>query len=69
MKKFDTISGAFDWWIKNIYPDLPADKKKGRAVTAWKDYTYKQGISEKRMKDILIEFGHFEIKTTIIYKP
>lgn len=38
-------------------------------VQAWKDYTYKQGISETRMRDILIEFGEFEIKTIITYKP
>lgn len=69
MKKFSTIPEAFDWWIKNIYPSLPPEKKKGRAVQAWKDYTFEKGISETRMRDILIEFGHFEIKTIITYKP
>lgn len=69
MKKFETIQEAFDWWIKNIYPSLPPETKKGKAVTAWRDYTYNQGISEKRMRDILVEFGHFKIKTTIIYEP
>jgi hypothetical protein len=69
MKKFTTITEAFEWWIKNIYPDLPAEKKKGRPVSAWKDYTYNQGISEKRMKEILIEYGDFIIETIITYKP
>ena len=69
MKRFETIPEAFEWWLKNIYPGLPADVKKGKPVQAWADYTFKKGISEKRMKDILLEFGNFEIKTTIIYKP
>jgi hypothetical protein len=69
MKKFTTIPEAFDWWIKNVYPSLPPDRKKGKAVTAWRDYTHKRGISETRMREVLLEFGHFEIKTTIIYKP
>lgn len=69
MKKFDSIPEAFDWWIKNVYPSLPADVKKGKPVTAWRDYTYNQGISEKRMRDILIEFGNFRIETVIVYEP
>ena len=69
MKTFETIPEAFDWWIKNLYPSLTPDQKKGKAVRAWKDYTYKQGISEKRMREILIEFGHFKIKTSIVYEP
>jgi hypothetical protein len=68
MKQFNSIPEAFDWWIENIYPSLPAEMKKGKPVTAWRDYTHKLGISETRMKNILIEYGHFEIKTIIIYK-
>ncbi|GAB2784345.1 hypothetical protein GCM10027275_30660 [Rhabdobacter roseus] len=69
MKQFTTIPEAFDWWIKNIYPTLPPDVKKGKPVSAWRDYTHGGGVSEKRMKEILIEFGHFEIKTIITYRP
>lgn len=69
MKKFNSIPEAFDWWIKNVYPSLPPDLKKGKPVTAWRDYTYNQGISEKRMRDILIEFGNFRIETLIVYEP
>jgi hypothetical protein len=69
MKSFETIREAFDWWIKNIYPTLSPELKKGKPVTAWRDYTHNLGISETRMRDILIEFGSFEIKTSIIYKP
>jgi hypothetical protein len=69
MKKFTTIAEAFDWWVKNIYPNLEADKKKGKAVQAMQDYTYKKGISEKRMKQILLDYGHFKIETVITYEP
>ncbi|NIJ55373.1 hypothetical protein [Dyadobacter arcticus] len=69
MTSFDTIPEAFDWWIKNHYPALSPELKKGKAVRAWKDYTYNQGISEKRMREILIEFGHFKIKTSIVHEP
>lgn len=69
MRKFNSITEAFEWWIKNIYPALPAEIKKGKPVTAWRDYTYNQGISEKRMREILVEFGNFRIETVIIYEP
>ncbi|MPR36633.1 hypothetical protein [Salmonirosea aquatica] len=69
MKKFTTIPEAFDWWIKNIYPSLPPDVKKGRPVTAWRDYTHKRGISEERMRGILLDYGHFKITTSITYEP
>ena len=69
MKKFTTIADAFEWWVKNIYPDLPPDQKKGKAVQAVQDYIYSKGISEKRMRQILLEFGHFTIETIITYKP
>ena len=69
MKKFSTIPEAFEWWIHNIYPSLPPERKKGRPVQAWKDYMFDKGISETRMRDILVEFGDFEIKTIVTYKP
>jgi hypothetical protein len=69
MKKFSSIPEAFDWWLKNVYPTLPADVKKGKPVSAWRDYTHGGGVSEKRMKEILIEFGRFKIETTITYEP
>lgn len=69
MKQFSSITEAFDWWLKNIYPSLPPDTKKGPLKTAWRDYTYGLGISEKRMKSILSEFGKIEIKTVVNFTP
>lgn len=69
MKTFTDIEEAFKWWLSNIYPDLPAEVKKGKPVSAWRDYTHGGGVSEKRMKEILTEFGNFEIRTIITYRP
>jgi hypothetical protein len=69
MKQFSSVQEAFDWWIKNIYPNLPADQKKGKLTNAWRDYVHKESMSESRMKEILIDYGHFEIQTIITYKP
>ena len=69
MKKFTTITEAFEWWLKNIYPSLDPELKKGKPVSAWRDYTHGGGVSEKRMKQILVEYGHFTIETIITYKP
>jgi hypothetical protein len=69
MKRFSSVPEAFEWWLKNIYPTLPADTKKGKPVSAWRDYTHGGGVSEKRMREILVEFGHFKIETIITYEP
>jgi hypothetical protein len=67
MTKFESIREAFDWWIKHRYPLLPPDVKKGRPVAAWRDYKYGGGISEKRMQEVLKEFGKANIKILISF--
>lgn len=69
MTTFQSIEEAFDWWVKNLYPALTSDQKRGKAVQAMQDYIYGKGISEKRMRQILLEYGHFEIETIVRYKP
>ena len=69
MKKFSTMKDAFEYWAKTIYPTLPPDVKKGRYTSAWKDYTYQQGISEKRMTEILSDFGKVDVKVEITFTP
>ncbi len=68
MKTFTSIQEAFDWWIKNIYPNLPAEEKKGRLTNAWRNYTHKQSMSLEKMIDILKDY-EFDIKTIVTYKP
>lgn len=69
MKQFSSIWEAFDWWVQHVYPSLPPERKKGKAVQAVQDYLYEKGISEKRKKAILLEYGNFKIETIITYQP
>jgi len=69
MQKFNSITEAFDWWVKHFYPNLPPDKKKGKTLQGMQDYIYGRGVSEKRMTDILEEHGHFHVQTIVIYTP
>ena len=68
MKTFASIEEAFRWWLENIYPLLPPEKKKGRLTTAWRNYTYKQSLSVNKMSEILKDYG-FKIQTKVTYDP
>lgn len=68
MQTFSPVEEAFEWWLKNIYPAIPAETKEGRYRNAWRDYTFKKGISQKRMKEILADFGDVHEKTIITFK-
>ena len=69
MKSFSSIDEAFKWFLENVYKNLPPDQKKGRLTYAWRDYTHGGSITEKRMREILEEFGDIEVKTIVNYKP
>lgn len=69
MKSFSSIDEAFRWFLDNVYKNLPPDQKKGRLTYAWRDYTHGGSITEKRMREILEEFGEVEVKTIVNYKP
>jgi len=60
MPQFQTIEQAFKWFLENIYPDLPTEKKM--AIRDVKYAFYKEGrnISTKRMKRILEEYTDYE---------
>ncbi|MET7254948.1 hypothetical protein [Dyadobacter fermentans] len=68
MQTFSSVEEAFEWWLKNIYPAFLAETKEGRYRNAWRDYTFKKGISQKRMKEILADFGDVHEKTIITFK-
>ncbi|ODS82030.1 MAG: hypothetical protein ABS46_09980 [Cytophagaceae bacterium SCN 52-12] len=69
MKQFSSITEAFAWWLKNVYPTLPAERKKGRLTYAWRDFSHGGSITEKRMRVILEEFGDIEIQTVVRFTP
>lgn len=69
MKQFESINEAFGWWLKNVYPQISPEEKKGKLTYAWRDYTHKLGISEKRMREILAQYGTIEVRTLVNYTP
>jgi hypothetical protein len=69
MKTFSSMKDAFEWWLKDVYPELPADQKNGKYRNAWRDYTFNKGISEKRMRDVLSDFGAISVKTVVTFNP
>jgi hypothetical protein len=50
-------------------PIRAPDRKKGKLKTAWRDYTYNQGISQKRMVEILSEFGAVDVAVIVRFTP
>lgn len=69
MQTFTSVEEAFKWWLTSIYPSLPPDVKKGRLTNAWRDFTHNRGIAEKRMLEILNEYGDVEVKTIVKFTP
>lgn len=61
MPQFPTIEKAFEWFLENIYPELPAEQKTV-ALRSAKHAFYSEGrsISQKRMKRILEENSDYE---------
>ena len=60
MPQFQTIEQAFEWFLENIYPDLPTENKM--AIRDAKYIFYKEGrnISNKKMQRILEEYTDYE---------
>jgi hypothetical protein len=67
VKTFASLEQAFECWIKTIYPTIPPSLKEGKYRNAWRDYTLKKGISQKRMKAVLSDFGNISEKLTITF--
>lgn len=67
MKKFGSVEEAFAWFLENIYKNLPPEEKKGELTVAWRNFTHKQGISQKRMTAILHRYG-FDVNVSVTYK-
>ncbi|PQA52991.1 hypothetical protein C5O19_25210 [Siphonobacter curvatus] len=70
MQTFTSVEEAFEWFLENIYKNLPPDEKKGELTAAWRNYTHKLGISQKKMVSILERYGFsINVRTIVTYKP
>ena len=69
MPQFNTLPEAFEWFWENVYPHLPSEQKTPALRTAKHAY-YKrdENVSEKRMRRILAEHVHFQVKYEVVIK-
>jgi len=61
MEEFKTLTEAYEWFLENVYPDLPTSQK--RLLRDAKYSYYKEGkkVSEKRMQRILSDYCELDI--------
>jgi hypothetical protein len=60
MPEFTNLKDAFQWWIENVYPDLPSeDKLKLRLTKA--DFIRGKTISDNLIQKILGKYGDLEL--------
>ena len=59
MPEFNTLPEAFEWFLENIYPDLPPEKKYKLRSAKYAYYKEGEKVSEKRMRRILGEYSNF----------
>lgn len=61
MPQFLNLTQAFEWFLENVYPELPAEDKY--ALRNAKYYFYKEGgkVSSKRMNTILDKYSKFKV--------
>jgi hypothetical protein len=52
---------------KNHLPNNTTKLKTSKYRNAWRDYTFKKGISQKRMREVLSDFGELSEKVTITF--
>ncbi len=60
MPEFQTITQAFEWFLENIYPDLPTERKAPIRDAKYAFYSETRNISTKKMKRILDEYTDYE---------
>lgn len=60
MPQFQTLEQAFEWFLENVYPNLPTEQKM--PIRGAKYAFYKEGkkVSEKRMRRILDENSNYK---------
>lgn len=58
---FENVTQAFEWFMENVFPTLPTEEKlKLKDVKHDYKNPNRRGVSEKRMKKVLIKHGKLE---------
>ena len=62
MPQFTTIEQAFEWFLEEVYPNLPTEQKTTNLrVTKSTYYKGEKGVSTKKMRTILEQFCDYQI--------
>jgi len=61
MKEFESVEGAFRWFLENVFPKLPTEDKIKLRDVKYCYYSEDRRVSEKRMKRVLNEYGSFKV--------
>ncbi len=59
MPQFQTIEQAFEWFLENVYPNLPSEDKHKLRTAKYNFYKEGLGVSKKRMARVMSEYGEF----------
>jgi hypothetical protein len=65
MPEFQDFKSAFQWWLENVYPDLPSEEKVKLRFTK-SDFVKGKTVSSDLIHQILEKYG--EIELLIKYK-
>ena len=60
MPEFQTIEQAFEWFLENVFPELPTEDKIKLKDAKYAFYKEGMKVSINRMKRIMNEYGEFE---------
>jgi hypothetical protein len=64
MPQFNDLKAAFEWWLENVYPDLPTEDKKTLKYAKY-DFEKRNLISQGRILEILNKYADFELKIDV----
>jgi hypothetical protein len=59
MPQFQTIEQAFEWFLENVYPNLPTEEKRKLRTAKYSFYKEGLGVSKARMTRVMNEYGEF----------
>ena len=57
MPQFKTIEEAFEWFLENVFPELPTEDKIKLRNAKYNFYKEGLGVSKARMIRVLNEYG------------
>ncbi len=60
MPEFSTLTQAFEWFLENVYPHLPSEKKRALKDVRYDFYKEGKRVSVNRMTRVLNEYSDFE---------